>query len=293
MFEISTVRSHPYRLALGLLALTFLPVSPAAGQEDAPKEPVQREMTPEESKSEPGSEAKTASIDLDAARAAVSAVDDRYNQLALERNEQAFRKLLSDDVVFLADEVKRGRLAMLVLWRPLFDSKYGFTYEAKRLETHVAASGEFAYTLGTARTSYTPPGLEERVTDSFYLNIWRPAGETWHLIYTSALVVHPTLGSAREPRTGLMTAWPQLADQIGSQIDLDWRPETTVRAASGDMAYSFGEYEASFKPLADGPGSAQSGKGHFLAVWQKDQAGVWQLAAEGFTPPGIHHNNDP
>lgn len=86
-----------------------------------------------------------------------------------------------------------------------------------------------------------------------------------------------------------MTAWPELADQIGAEIELRWVPSTTVRSASGELAYSLGEYEASFQ---SGESSIVSGAGSFVAVWRKDEKGAWQLAAEGFTPPGIYGGDE-
>ena len=233
---------------------------------------------------------KLSSTDLEALRIAVESVDSSYNKAARERDQPTFRELLAKDVIFLADEVKKGRLSMLSIWQHLFDGKYDFRYEANRLETHVAGSGELAWTVGTAVTRFTRPGLDEQVTDSHYLNIWAPNDEgKWQLKASGSLVVHPTLGASRDPRSGLMTAWPELSDQIGADIQIHWTPEFTTRAKSDDVAYSFGEYEVVFAPSATGEGSAHSGKGHFVAVWQKDDRGRWQLAAEGFTPPGIYH----
>jgi hypothetical protein len=141
----------------------------------------------------------------------------------------------------------------------------------------------------------------------------------------ASLVVHPTLGQARDPRGGLMTAWPELKDRIGDRIEITWNPVEHVLAGSGEVAFTFGEYSASFTPpgeeeeTAEGPaeseemaveevkespgggelgdedssaatseGEAIAGSGHYLAVWQRDAAGHWQLVGEGFTPPSIY-----
>jgi ketosteroid isomerase-like protein len=122
-----------------------------------------------------------------------------------------------------------------------------------------------------------------------------------------------------------MTAWPQLADRIGDRIEITWNPVEHVVAGSGEIAFTFGEYSASFTPpgaseetgegseepaaeaaeeaekapgggeLSDeitppeaAVGEAISGSGHYLAVWQRDAAGHWQLMGEGFTPPNIY-----
>lgn len=229
--------------------------------------------------------------ELEALTAKVTELDDALNRSARERDRDAFRVLLADNAIFFADELKRGRLDVLAIWQPLFDGKYDFRYEPTRVETHVAKSGDLAYTVGTARTSYTRPGrTEAEVTEGFYVNIWQPVDGKWLLRLSSSLVVHPTLGSARDPRSGLMTAWPELADQIGADVQIHWRPESTTRAASDDLAYTLGEYEVVYKSSVDGEGSAQSGVGNFIAIWQRDAKGTWQLAAEGFTPPNIYQS---
>ncbi len=293
--------------AVALLWLGSIPIVSAHPQEGQPSQQRELETLPAESRGEdpsasvPGSEQKEPldrETDRETLLSAVTAADLAYVQSARQRDEATFRDLLAEDVIFLADEARKGRLSVLTLWQPLFEGKYDFRYEGDHMETHVAESGDLAWTIGTAVTRFTRPGLsEEEVTESFYLNVWAPDTDgKWLLRVISSLVVHPTLGSARDPRSGLMTAWPELADQIGAEIDLRWIPSTTVRAASGELAYSLGEYEASFKSPATeadtGKDSTVSGKGHFVAVWQKDEKGAWQLAAEGFTPPGIYPSGD-
>lgn len=233
--------------------------------------------------------------------AAIADADGRFNRAARERDRDAFRASLAQDAVFFAGELHRGRLEVMTIWQHLFDGKYDFRYDAETLHTTAARSGDFGWTFGRVKTSFTRPGLDtEEVIDGHYLNLWRRSGDGWELAYSSALVVHPSLGSARDPRSGLMTAWPELADQVDAEVEIRWRPETTVRAASGELAYSFGTYEASFTPpvmmRTPAPEGAEpapdaveiTGSGHYLALWQKDDQGRWQLAGEGFTPPGIY-----
>ena len=275
-------------LVSSLILLLSIPGLCVHAEDEPPQHrELQTESEEKSGESSAQTEAITAAVDLEAVIAAVTSADVAYVKSARERDQAAFRDLLDKDVIFLADEARKGRLSVLTIWQPLFDGKYDFRYEGEHLETHVADSGDLAWTIGTAVTRFTRPGGgEKEVTESFYLNVWQPdADGRWLLKVISSLVVHPTLGSARDPRSGLMTAWPELADQIGAEIDLRWVPSTTVRAASGELAYSIGEYDASFK---SGEGSTVSGAGHFVAVWQKDDKGAWQLAAEGFTPPGIY-----
>ncbi len=49
------------------------------------------------------------------------------------------------------------------------------------------------------------------------------------------------------------------------------------------MAYTFGAYTVRF--VQDG--NRETGTGSFAAVWEKDEEGRWQLAAEAYTPPLI------
>jgi len=298
-------QAAPRFLALLLLASAVLP--PATAAEPAPAEPAATDPPP-------AAAGEAATPDLDALRAEVEAAERRYNRAARERDRETFHGLLTKDSVFLAGELHAGRLAVMTVWQPLFDGKYGFRYEAESLGTTVARSGEWAWSVGSVETRFHRPGVaDEEVTESDYLHLWsRGEDGAWRLAYASTLVVHPTLGAARDPRSGLMTAWPELADQIGARIEIHWKPERVVRAESGEMAFIYGSYEASFAPpsedgdggdaAGDGDGRDEddagagddidadviAGEGHFLAVWEKDDEGHWQLAAEGFTPPGIY-----
>lgn len=222
----------------------------------------------------------------DALKAALRAADQAYNRAAKLRDRKSFHALLSPDAMFFADIPKRGRIDYVASWTPLFEGKYDFRYLGKSLQTTVARSGELGWTLGAAETSFIRPGSQEpSVTTSHYLTVWTKASTApWKVIASATLVVHPELGAARDPRSGLMTAWPELADQIDANIKLEWIPETTVRAASGELAYTLGTYHAEFTKH----GNTQAGEGAYLVVWEKDDEDHWQLAAEGFTPPQIH-----
>ena len=293
------------RVASGVALFLVMVAGPLPANEPTEMEA----MAPESSQ-----EVVAETPDVETTRAAVEAADQRLNQAARERDRDTFQGLLAADTAFLAGELHRGRLEVLAIWQHLFDGKYDFRYDGSTVDVVVAASGEVAWTTGTARTSFVRPGLTEpEVTDGHYLHLWKPDQEgNWKLLYNASLVVHPTLGAARDPRSGLMTAWPELADQVGARIDLVWNPLDHVVAGSGEVAYTFGEYSATFGPPSplgptddgasqDGDASAEeseetapatvAGNGNYLAVWQKDDQGRWQLAGEGFTPPGIYGGN--
>ena len=189
---------------------------------------------------------------------------------------------------------------MLHAWDPLWNEKDGFSYQGEVLEVTVAQSGDLGFTLGRVETRYRPPvDTEDRVLGGHYLTVWKPGPRGWQVAASGPLVVHSKLGESRDPRGALMASWPELSERIDADLDLRWQPQTTTYAESGEMAWVFGSYEATFGRVdseADsGPDSGPSpihstrhdagGSGHFLAVWQKDGEGRWQLAAEAMTPP--------
>ena len=246
-------------------------------------------MTSQLAASDPSTDAGTppapAPIEPEAARVAVNAADEAFNDAARGRDREALGNLLATDVIFLESETLRGKSAFLERMQPMFEGKYELALDAHNLETHVAQSGELAFTIGSARTSFTRPGLAEESFEGHYLNVWAAGGEgEWKMQVYAPLIVHPELGMAREPRSGLMTAWPEIRDQIGAATRLEWTPERTVRAESGEMAYTFGEYSVTFSL----EGEEKAGKGGFVAVWMIDDQDRWQLAGEGYSPPKIH-----
>ncbi len=223
---------------------------------------------------------------MESARQAVERAEEVYHRAAAARDRRAFHGQLSPDVIFLGEELHRGRIDMLVAWTPLFDGKYSFRYRAHTLGIEVARSQDIAWTYGEVETSFVHPATpgEPTVTSSYYLNIWqKDADGAWKVAVASSLVVHPEVGSAREARSGLMSAWPELSQAFDGVVSIEWRPETTVRAASGELAFVLGAYDASF----DRTDASYAGGGAFLAVWHVDAQNRWQLAAEGFTPPQI------
>ena len=219
---------------------------------------------------------------LDALRAAEQA----YAAALVARDRDAIHQLVANDAIFLERTPQRGRSEYLALMQPLFEQKYGFQVEYEPLEAHLARSGELGWTLGASSTTFTRPGLEAETVENHYMTVWsREAEGPWQVKVHSTVIVHGEYGQAREPRTGLMTGWPELNDFIDAAIELDWTPEHTVRAASGELAYTYGEYEVQFTQGEKSYG----GPGGYVAVWRKDEdLQRWQLAVEGYSAPQIH-----
>lgn len=258
------------RVAAALLAATFCLPAGALGEQAA---------ATADDPAAAGAAAADPTVEL-------SAADEAFNRAAFERQKSKVAEWLADDAVFFSDVPNRGRDAFLAAWEPLWTGKYDFAYSATSLRAVVADSGELGFTLGEAETRFQHPAdTEPTITGGHYLNVWQRSDKgAWRLRASSTLIVHAEWGAARDPRSGLMTAWPELAGSFDASIDIAWTPEQVLRAASGELAVTFGSYRASFEK----DGTRHAGDGHFIAVWQLDESGNWQLAGEGLTPPGIY-----
>ncbi len=73
----------------------------------------------------------------------------------------------------------------------------------------------------------------------------------------------------------LLTTRDQTRDWLKKSFEqpgfqLNWKPLGAEAAASGDLGYTWGEYEA-----------APSGKrGHYLSIWKRQRDGSWKVAAD-------------
>lgn len=230
--------------------------------------------------------------DTSDALSSLRAADENFQDYAANRDRIRFQTLLDRDAVYLGEELHRGFGAVLHAWNPLWNEKYGLSYRGEVLDVIVAESGNLGMTLGRAETRFqTPVDEEEQVQAGHYVTVWTKGPDGWKMVASGPLSVHPDLGPSRDPRGALMAAWPELADRIDSELEIRWKPESTVRAASGELAWVFGAYEARFGSDEDSPvnetapGNAGGGSGYFLAIWQKNGEDHWQLIAESMTPP--------
>jgi Ketosteroid isomerase homolog len=62
-------------------------------------------------------------------------------------------------------------------------------------------------------------------------------------------------------------------------IKLTWHPTKIEVARSGELGYSSGAYEMSFK---DPAGKAATDKGKYVTVWKKQQDGSWKVIYDIF-----------
>ena len=232
-------------------------------------------------------EAKPAADDK---QASLSEAEEAFNRAAFERNREGVSAWLADEAVFFSDVPNQGRDAFLNVWAPLWEGKYEFSYRATSKLAVAAGSGEIGYSIGEAETSFQHPAdPAPTVNTGHYLNVWQHSADGWRLRASAPLVVHAEWGMARETRSGLMTAWPELKESVDARFDIDWRPDETLRAASDEITVTFGSYEV----VIEKGDERKAGSGSFVAVWQRNEKDHWQLVGEGMTPPALTGGSSP
>jgi len=58
---------------------------------------------------------------------------------------------------------------------------------------------------------------------------------------------------------------------------LRWAPDTAVVAASGDVGYTLGHWEAVLKTPA---GDSVLGRGNYVTIWRRQSDGTWKVSAD-------------
>jgi len=63
----------------------------------------------------------------------------------------------------------------------------------------------------------------------------------------------------------------------GPKVTLTWQPQRAEVSASGDMGYTWGNYQTKWK---DEDGQAQTGQGKYLNVWKRQADGTWKVVVD-------------
>jgi ketosteroid isomerase-like protein len=88
-------------------------------------------------------------------------------------------------------------------------------------------------------------------------------------------------GGLTEGRDAIVVDWG-IFFVAGGPATITWEPHTVEVAASGDMAYTLGDFEI----RAVGPnGQWQRSTGTYVSIWRKDPDGSWKVVVDGGTPP--------
>ncbi len=112
----------------------------------------------------------------------------------------------------------------------------------------------------------------------------RAADATWLKAYEAkdvdkAVAFYDEQGSMLVPNSPVLTGKDAIAKFIASGFALQdykiaWHPNKAGVARSGDLGYTSGTYEMSFR---DAAGKTISDKGKYLMVWKKQADGAWKV----------------
>ena len=90
----------------------------------------------------------------------------------------------------------------------------------------------------------------------------------------SVLAPNAPIATGREAVRQLFTGFFALPD-----LSIEWRPAKVEVALSGEMGYSTGTYEMSFK---DAGGKVVPDHGKYVTVWKKQTDGSWKVMLDIF-----------
>jgi ketosteroid isomerase-like protein len=112
----------------------------------------------------------------------------------------------------------------------------------------------------------------------------RAADAAWLKVYKAkdvdkSVAFFDEHGSMLVPNSPTLTGKDAIAKFIARGFALQdykitWRPNKAGVARSGDLGYTSGKYEMSFK---DASGKIISDKGKYLMVWKKQANGEWKV----------------
>lgn len=90
------------------------------------------------------------------------------------------------------------------------------------------------------------------------------------------------LGSGRlDGRESIVRAWGPLFAEDRATV-LRWKPHTVEVAASGDLAYTLGDFEST-TTMPDGTMSRMTGT--YVSIWRRGEDGEWRAVVDSGTPP--------
>jgi ketosteroid isomerase-like protein len=113
------------------------------------------------------------------------------------------------------------------------------------------------------------------------------ADVAWEKVYAAkdlakAVAFCDEHGSMLVPNAPIATGKEALAQAIASDFahgDTTWHPNKVGVARSGELGYTSGTTELTFK---DASGKTVTSKGNYLTVWKKEAAGSWKVLFDSF-----------
>jgi uncharacterized protein (TIGR02246 family) len=88
-------------------------------------------------------------------------------------------------------------------------------------------------------------------------------------------------GGLTQGRDAIVVDWG-IFFATGGRGTITWEPHTVEVAASGDLAYTLGDFEV----RSIGPdGQRHKSTGTYVSIWRKRADGSWEVVVDGGTPP--------
>ncbi|MEE9563204.1 MAG: SgcJ/EcaC family oxidoreductase, partial [Thermoanaerobaculia bacterium] len=140
-------------------------------------------------------------------------------------------------------------------------------------------------TLSAAPASAQSPDLEKeraavRAADRAFANAVALGDRE---LFASFIAEDATFlgGGLTQGRDAIVVEWG-IFFAAGGRGTITWEPHTVEVAASGDLAYTLGDFEVQ----SIGPdGQRHKSTGTYVSIWRKRADGSWQVVVDGGTPP--------
>ncbi len=217
-------------------------------------------------------------------RAAVAAADADLCQAVAENDAERFKARVAPDARFLAATVAHGPEEVATAWAEYLDPGSGVSLQWGAKEITVAAAGDLAYAIGEfLYRARDQDGAPVTVTGPC-LSVWtRDENGRWRITMDGSLSARGPMppGFSLERRNRFAARWAPLAAP-GIGFSHHRQPQQSQVSASGDLAYSFGEYTLRATAAA---GRTESAAGAYFTVWARVGEGPWKVVAESVLPP--------
>ncbi|MDH3745253.1 MAG: nuclear transport factor 2 family protein [Acidobacteriota bacterium] len=88
-------------------------------------------------------------------------------------------------------------------------------------------------------------------------------------------------GGVTQGREAIVAAWAGFFAEERTTV-LSWKPHSVEISASGDLAYTIGDYKLSTRGE---DGAQKLSTGTYVSIWKRHDDGSWKVVVDGGTPP--------
>ncbi|MCP4655752.1 MAG: DUF4440 domain-containing protein [bacterium] len=216
--------------------------------------------------------------DLIKEREAVADADLDLCQTVADHDVERFKARIAPDARFLAATVAHGPEEVAKAWAEYLDPGSGKSLQWGSKEVTVASAGDLAYTIGEFLYRARDQGGVPVALTGTYLSVWtRAENGRWLITMDGSLTAREPMppGFSLERRNRFAARWAPLAP--GGGISHHRQPQQSQVSASGDLAYTFGEYTVR---ASDAAGKSDSTTVAYFTVWARVGEGPWKAVAE-------------